>query len=111
MPEVDHAGSSRVYVQRTSASQRNAATTMSHHDSRTRRPKRGDSVVAGVAAGTTAAADRRKITASYRFKNRYLGRRLHAIHYTPDCLGRRSRGPHGWAMVGVPGGAPTSSKL
>src|SRR4030095_4195488 len=68
-PDVDHAGSSRVYVESTSASQMNAATTMSHHDSRTRRAKRGDSVASVATVRPRDGVGRRKLAVSFLFKN------------------------------------------
>src|SRR6266536_6388320 len=69
-----------------------AATTISHHDSRTSRAKRGDSVVSAGAARATARARRRGGIASFLLKNISLRPILHAVHYTPGRRRRKRRG-------------------
>jgi hypothetical protein len=87
MPDVDHAGSLRVYVNSTIASHANAATTINHHDSRTSRSKRGEGVGSTAARRTAAAPFRRTETVSFLLKNITLNVISHVVHYTPiDAL-------------------------
>ena len=70
VPEYDQPWSVLVYVARISASQMNAATMTSHHDSRTRRAKRGESGADSRRAATAAwRDDRRGSVASFLLKN------------------------------------------
>src|SRR6266536_2306259 len=85
-----------------------AATTISHHDSRTSRAKRGDKVVSAGAARATTRARRRGGIASFLLKNISLRPILHAVHYTPGSTPTKATRRAKRRKVGSPDGAPTS---
>src|SRR5512138_3860642 len=78
LPEYDQPGSVFVYVASISASHASAATTNSHHDSRTSRANRGER---STRAAVLWRAGRFVLSESLCFENISLQRLLRAKHY------------------------------